>query len=308
MAVVNSILGNLLLFILVFGMSATVEIDRMRQQFQNIKALSTGILCQFFLLPFLGFIVVRFLDLPEPLGLTLLVVTSSPGGSYSNWWCSVFNADLALSVTMTAVSTILSIIFLPANLLLYTRFSYHGDVMAALDWSSIFIALGIVILAIVAGLFASYQTNQGAVGEDKRNWKKMANHMGNFAGKRRRRRVCVSTKCHTFCPQPSVFSILGFSLILFSVLLSNSGDADTKVWSRDWTFYVGVASPCLGGLIIANIISTLCQLRRPERVTVAIECCYQNVSRRARFRPLFGNATLKPQTMLPFFSSAAHLV
>ena len=251
MAVVNSILGNLLLFILVFGMSATVEIDRMRQQFQNIKALSTGILCQFCLLPFLGFIVVRFLDLPEPLGLTLLVVTSSPGGSYSNWWCSVFNADLALSVTMTAVSTILSIFFLPANLLLYTRFSYHGDVVANLDWSSIFIALSVVIVAIAAGLFASYQ-NQGAVGENRRNWKKMANHMGNFAG---------------------------FSLILFSVLLSNSGDADTKVWSRDWTFYVGVATPCLGGLIIANIISTLCRLRRPERVTVAIECCYQNVSR-----------------------------
>ena len=90
--VLHSILGNFLLFILVFGMSATVEIDRMRQQARNIKALGTGILCQFLLLPFLGFLVVRFLELPEPLGLTLLVVTSSPGGSYSNWFCSVFNA------------------------------------------------------------------------------------------------------------------------------------------------------------------------------------------------------------------------
>lgn len=258
MAVVNSILGNLLLFILVFGMSASVEIDRMRQQFQNVKAVSTGIFCQFFLLPFLGFIVVRFLDLSEPLGLTLLVVTSSPGGSYSNWWCSVFNADLALSVTMTAISTIMSIIFLPLNLLLYTRFSYHGDVVSALDWSSLFIALAVVITAITAGLLASYQNQQGAAsdGPNKRTFQKMANHMGNFAG---------------------------FSLILFSSFMSNSGsDSDSKVWSRNWQFYVGVASPCLGGLIIANVISTLLRLRKPERVTVAIECCYQNV-RKSRY-------------------------
>lgn len=97
--VMNAVLGNTLLFVLVFGMSATVDVDRMRQQVNNGKAIVTGILLQFLLLPFLGFIVVRFLDLPEPLGLTLLVVTSSPGGSYSNWFCSVFNADLALSVT-----------------------------------------------------------------------------------------------------------------------------------------------------------------------------------------------------------------
>ena len=31
-------------------------------------------------------------------GITLLIVASSPGGSYSNLWCSLFNADLALSV------------------------------------------------------------------------------------------------------------------------------------------------------------------------------------------------------------------
>jgi hypothetical protein len=85
-----------------------------------------------------------------------LVVTSSPGGSYSNWWCSLFNADLALSVTMTAISTILSILALPANLLLYANFSYHADVTSELDWVSVFVALAIVISAIAVGLYCSY--------------------------------------------------------------------------------------------------------------------------------------------------------
>lgn len=164
--------------------------------------------------------------------------------------CSVFNADLALSVTMTAISTILSILFLPANLFLYTRFSYPGDVVSSLNWTPIFIALVVVIVAIAGGLFTSYQNQANP---NKRGFQHIANHMGNWAG---------------------------FALILLTVFMSNSGsDSDSKIWSRDWTFYVGVALPCVGGLIIANVVSTILRLRKPERVTVAIECCYQNVSR-----------------------------
>jgi predicted Na+-dependent transporter len=77
--------GNVLLFALVFGMSATVDINCMKQQVRNKNAILLGIFCQFILLPFLGFAIVNILNLDAALGITLLVVTSSPGGSYSNW-------------------------------------------------------------------------------------------------------------------------------------------------------------------------------------------------------------------------------
>ena len=83
--ILSSIAGNVLLFLLVFGMSATVEIGHLREQLGNKKAIITGICCQFILLPLLGFLVVLFMKLPHAVGITLLVVTSSPGGSYSNW-------------------------------------------------------------------------------------------------------------------------------------------------------------------------------------------------------------------------------
>jgi len=67
----------------------------------------------------------------------------------------MFNADLALSVTMTAVSTILSCFTLPINLLLYSKFSYDAEVVALLDWASLFTALVVVIGAICLGLFCS---------------------------------------------------------------------------------------------------------------------------------------------------------
>jgi hypothetical protein len=67
--------------------ASTVDIRNMRKQLNNKKAIATGVFCQFVLLPFLGWAIVELFRLPPPVGITLLVVVSSPGGSYSNWWC-----------------------------------------------------------------------------------------------------------------------------------------------------------------------------------------------------------------------------
>lgn len=78
--------GELLLFFLVFAMSATVDISCFKEQVRNRNAILVGCFLQFFVLPFLGFMVVNILSLEKVIGIMLLVVTSSPGGSYSNWY------------------------------------------------------------------------------------------------------------------------------------------------------------------------------------------------------------------------------
>ena len=86
MVTFNEVAGNTLLFFLVFGMSATVDFNMLMVQLQNVKALLTGVFLQFCVLPLLGFIVVKFFaGLEQAAGISLLIVTCSPGGSYSNW-------------------------------------------------------------------------------------------------------------------------------------------------------------------------------------------------------------------------------
>jgi hypothetical protein len=57
---------------------------------------------------------------------------------------------------MTAISTVVSVVTLPVNLLLYTHVCYHADVTSDLDWVSVFVALAIVISGISLGLYCSY--------------------------------------------------------------------------------------------------------------------------------------------------------
>lgn len=68
----------------------------------------------------------------------------------------------------------------------------------------------------------------------------------------------------------------GICLVIFSAVLSNS-DSDAQIWERPWNFYVGVSAPCIVALILSNFLTTACGLLKPERVTVSIEGCYQNI-------------------------------
>ena len=154
----------------------------------------------------------------------------------------MFNADLALSVTMTAFSTLFSVITLPANLLIYSRLAYNHDVTSSIDWNGLYASLSVVISAIGLGLLASYHFNS-------HNFNLHANRLGNFAG---------------------------VLLLSLSAVLSNS-NANVQLWDRDWKFFVGVALPCLLGLLLSNLIASSADLLKPERVTVSIECVYQNV-------------------------------
>jgi len=241
MSVAAQIGAHIFLFFLVFGMSATVDIARMKKQMRNRAALGIGLLLQFIILPFVGFLIVKILKLPTPVGITLLVVTSSPGGSYSNWWCSMFNADLALSVTMTGLSTFVSIFMLPLNLVIYASGSYSDEVVESLDWFGLILSLVVVIGGIAFGIGCSAWQNST-------RFNLLANKAGNLAG---------------------------VALVVYSALVSSTSE-DASLWTQDAKFYIGVGLPPVIGVSLATYFATKAQLDKPERVAVAVEGCYQN--------------------------------
>jgi predicted Na+-dependent transporter len=232
----------------------TVNCKYIRKQLTNKSAILTGIGMQFLVLPALGcFAVVLFDhvgDLTEAMGIALLVVTTSPGGSYSNWWCSTFNADLSLSVAATTVSSVLSVVFLPVNLFLYTYLAFgrktneqSQSIIQQLDFKAIFITLSIVLTAIFLGMFCGtkYDTH----------------------------------KFHVFCNR--IGSLSGLMLILFSIFMSSGADgSESTAWNQPWSFYAATAFPPILGMAITNVVARSLKLSKPETVAISIECCCRN--------------------------------
>ena len=268
------IAGSVLLFCLVFGMSATVDVHALQFQLKNIKAIRTGLFVQFVVLPLIGFITVKIYRMDRATGVILLVITSSPGGSYSNWWCSLMNADLALSVTMTAISTFLSIVLLPVNLILYSKAAYGENLAEILDWGSLVTAILLVMGALAVGLYASKR-------HKSHHFNLMANRVGNCAG---------------------------LALILFSFVLSSTS-AEARLWERNLTFYFGVLTPVVAALVAGNVLAMAQKLPKPEVVTIAVESCYQNVGIALSIAlSMFNGDDLAKAVAVPFYYGTAEAV
>ena len=79
----------------------------------NPKDFIVGFVCQLLLLPILAYIIVLILDLPIEIAVGVMIIAAAPGGVTSNVMTKFANGDVALSVSLTAVISLISIISVP---------------------------------------------------------------------------------------------------------------------------------------------------------------------------------------------------
>ena len=140
--VINPLLG-----VIMFGMGLTLRWDDFRVVFARPKDVITGCLAQFTVMPLLAFLLARLFRLDDALTVGVVLVGCCPGGTASNVITYLARGDLALSVGMTGVSTLLAPVVTP--LLVWLLAGQAVDVDVAGMLLSI---LWVVIAPIVAGL------------------------------------------------------------------------------------------------------------------------------------------------------------
>ena len=79
----------------------------------NPKDFTVGIICQLILLPIIAYILLLILRLPVELALGLMIIAAAPGGVTSNVLTKFANGDVALSISLTAVGSLISIFSVP---------------------------------------------------------------------------------------------------------------------------------------------------------------------------------------------------
>ncbi len=102
-----------LLGLVMFGMGATLLPRDFRAVAERPRVLALGAALQFAGMPALAFVIARALGLPDEIAAGLILVGSCPGGTASNVICYLARADVALSITLTAVSTVLAVLATP---------------------------------------------------------------------------------------------------------------------------------------------------------------------------------------------------
>ena len=138
---------NYLLGVVMFGMGLTLNLSDFKIVFSHPRDVVIGCLAQFTIMPMLAWLLARLFALDDALALGVVLVGCCPGGTASNVITYLAKGDLALSVGMTGVSTILAPLLTP--LLTWLLAGKTVDV----DVASMFLSiLWVVILPIIAGI------------------------------------------------------------------------------------------------------------------------------------------------------------
>ncbi|MEB3261206.1 MAG: bile acid:sodium symporter family protein [Cyanobacteriota bacterium] len=119
-SLLTTVLLPLALAFIMLGMGLGLVPDDFRRIGRNPKAITVGVLSQMVVLPLIGVLIVALVPMPPVIAVGLVVVALCPGGPSSNLITYLAKGDVALSVSLTALSSLLTVVTIPvlANLAL----------------------------------------------------------------------------------------------------------------------------------------------------------------------------------------------
>ncbi|WP_194775833.1 bile acid:sodium symporter family protein [Pararhodonellum marinum] len=115
----------LALAFIMMGMGLSLTIYDFKRIFYQPKAILLGLVCQLILLPILGFALIKLFGLSGALAVGVMIIAACPGGATSNLISHLSKGDTALSISLTAISSLVTVATIP--LIVNFSIRYFGE-------------------------------------------------------------------------------------------------------------------------------------------------------------------------------------
>ena len=112
MGIVTTI-APIALALIMLGLGASLTAKDFTRVFQNPKEFLVGLLCQLLVLPIIAYLLIIILKTPIELALGVMLIAAAPGGVTSNILTKFADGDVALSISLTAITSLISIVSVP---------------------------------------------------------------------------------------------------------------------------------------------------------------------------------------------------
>ena len=139
------------LALVMFGLGLGLTSDDFRRVAKHPKAVAVALACQLVLLPLVCFGLVLLADLPALLGIGMMLLAASPGGTTANLFSHLFRGDVALNITLTAVNSVISVVTLPIVTGIAIAYYDRGD-SVSVPFTEVVKVFAIVLVPVVIGM------------------------------------------------------------------------------------------------------------------------------------------------------------
>ena len=106
-------IAPIILALMMLGLGTSLTINDFTRVIKNPKDFLVGLICQLILLPIVAFALIKLLNTPAELAVGVMIIAAAPGGVTSNIYTKFASGDVALSISLTAIISLISIITVP---------------------------------------------------------------------------------------------------------------------------------------------------------------------------------------------------
>ena len=228
------------LFIIMVSMGLGLTLDDFKRVSHEPKSVILGLIAQLIVLPIVGFLVAVAFSLSPELAVGLVIISACPGGPTSNMITYLVKGNVALSITLTAISSLVTVFTIPLIINLAME-NFMGDA-ASLQFSFVETTLKLAVITIIPvalGMMLNHYTPKFAL-----NAEKLAKWL----------------------------SLFFLALIIFGILLVERDNLVTYVYQVGGaTLTLNIVTMALG-----YGIATIAKLKQDSAKAIAVEVGIQN--------------------------------
>ncbi|XP_015744656.1 ileal sodium/bile acid cotransporter [Python bivittatus] len=156
LSVVLSTVLSVMLALVMFSMGCNVELKKFLGHIKRPWGIIVGVLCQFGIMPLLGFTLAYAFDVLPIQAVTVIIIGCCPGGAFSNILAYWVDGDMDLSVSMTTCSTLLAMGMMPLCVFIYTRIWTDFN-SVYIPYDNIGISLVALVIPVSFGIFFKHR-------------------------------------------------------------------------------------------------------------------------------------------------------
>jgi BASS family bile acid:Na+ symporter len=145
-------LAPICLALIMLGLGLGLSLKDFTRILRTPKDFFVGFFSQLLILPIIALCVALILDLPTPIAIGLMIIAAAPGGVTSNVLTKFANGDVALSISLTAVTSLLSIISVPFIVINSANF-FGVSITADISMTGIAMKMALVVtVPVIIGM------------------------------------------------------------------------------------------------------------------------------------------------------------
>eukprot|EP00553_Chaetoceros_curvisetus_P006718 CAMPEP_0204621282 /NCGR_PEP_ID=MMETSP0717-20131115/7035_1 /ASSEMBLY_ACC=CAM_ASM_000666 /TAXON_ID=230516 /ORGANISM="Chaetoceros curvisetus" /LENGTH=323 /DNA_ID=CAMNT_0051635649 /DNA_START=106 /DNA_END=1077 /DNA_ORIENTATION=- len=156
------------LFIVGLGIGASTTFEDFRKAFKNPKAVAIGFTSQYLFMPVIAYLLTLIFGIRNEIAVGTVLVGCSPGGTTSNLFTYWSDGNVALSITMSFLSTVAAFGFMPFWIWVLVRKALNST--AEVEWSGLIASLLLLVIPTLLGLTVRKINTERKIG-DKFIWR-----------------------------------------------------------------------------------------------------------------------------------------